>query len=50
MAEGPPLHMRLSEQQVRQAGEAAALRWQHSSEVNAQQYLVLFRRPEAERP
>ncbi|MSQ25005.1 MAG: class I SAM-dependent methyltransferase [Dehalococcoidia bacterium] len=49
MEEGPPLHERLTEQQVRQDGEAAALRWERAGDVNAKQYLVLFCRPETER-
>ena len=49
MEEGPPLHERLTEQQVRHDGESAGLRWERAVEVNAKQYLVLFRSPAPER-
>lgn len=44
MEEGPPLHERLTEAEVRALGEAGGLGFAREVAVNAKQYLVLFTR------
>ena len=43
MDEGPPLHDRLSEDEVRKSAEAGGLDFSHLADLNSKQYIVLFR-------
>jgi len=43
MDEGPPLNDRLSEDEVRESGEAGGLDFSHLADLNSKQYIVLFR-------
>jgi hypothetical protein len=44
MEEGPPLHERLTEAEVRKTGEKGGLTFVRQASINSQQYLVLFHR------
>ncbi len=45
MEEGPPLHERLTEEEVRGIGEAGGMTFTSTASLNPKQYLVLFGRP-----
>jgi len=45
MEEGPPLHERLTEEEVRGIGEAGGMTFWSTASLNPKQYLVLFGRP-----
>ncbi len=42
MEEGPPLHERLAEREIREIGEAGGMTFSSQADVNDKQYLVLF--------
>ncbi len=44
MEDGPPMHERLTEAEVRKIGEEGGLRFVREAAVNAKQYLVLFKK------